>query len=265
MEKRSPLSSQQQPEWFIAVGEKSVGPVSAAEIYERVIAGDLTWISYVWKEGMADWQRVCDVPTFQAAVPAKPSAKPQAHPPGAPSPKKVQPKECFLYYNDSQHGPFSEDEVKGMAGAGKIDAEVFAWRDGMADWERIASLSSFAGEFQAGAAHSPPAAGGSEKRLYSRKPILAKVMIAEGDKIIVGVGRDISIGGMQVLSDYVPSRVGSKLKLNVSPPDLNSPAFQAFVAEGVVVRIHEDRRGFSFRFDELGGTTRQVIERLLVG
>jgi hypothetical protein len=88
-------------------------------------------------------------------------------------------------------------------------------------------------------------------------------MIAEGDRIIVGVGRDISIGGMQVLGDYVPTKVGAKLKLNVSPPEITNPTFQPFVAEGVVVRVHDDRRGFSFRFDELSTSARQIIERLI--
>lgn len=251
-----------QPEWFISVGDKSIGPMSAAEVYERVMGGELTWISYIWKDGMADWVRICDVPAFQAAVPPKPAAKPQAVPPASPS-KKIQPKEWFLYFNDSQHGPFTEDEILGMGGVGKISSDAFAWKDGMADWEKISSLSSFSKVFKSSAPSAPSSGGGSEKRAFSRKPILAKIMIAEGEKIIVGVARDISIGGMQVLSDYVPSKAGSRLKLNISPPELTNPTFQAFVAEGVVVRVHEDRRGFSFRFDELSSSARQIIERVI--
>ena len=79
------------------------------------------------------------------------------------------------------------------------------------------------------------------------------------------MARDISIGGMQVLSDFVPSKVGSRLKLNISPPEPTSPAFTPFVAEGLVVRLHDDRRGFSFRFDELSAGARQIIERILAG
>jgi hypothetical protein len=249
-----------QAEWFVAVGDKSVGPVTASEVYERIMAGELTWISYVWKDGMADWQRVCDVPTFQAAVPPKPAAKPQSVPPAPPA-KKIQPREWFLFFNESQQGPFGEDEIRGMAGVGKITADAFAWKDGMSDWERIASLSTFSGVFQASAAAA--SASGAEKRASPRKPVLAKVMIAEGDRIIVGVGRDISIGGMQVLGDYVPTKVGAKLKLNISPPEITNPTFQPFVAEGVVVRVHDDRRGFSFRFDELSTSARQIIERMI--
>jgi hypothetical protein len=260
MDNRTPFGS--QAEWFVAVGEKSVGPVTASEVYERVMAGELTWISYVWKDGMPDWQRVCDVPAFQAAVPPKPSAKPQTVPPGPPT-KKIQPKEWFLYFNESQHGPFGEDEIRGMAGVGKITEDAFAWKDGMSDWEKISTLSTFGNVFKTSSTPSTPSGSGSEKRASPRKPILAKVMIAEGDRIIVGMGRDISIGGMQVLCEYVPTKVGAKLKLNVSPPEITRPAFQPFVAEGHVVRVHDDRRGFSFRFDELSGSARQIVERLI--
>lgn len=260
MEKRNPFGSQTQPEWFIAVGEKSVGPITAAEVHERVIAGDLTWISYVWKDGMSDWARICDVPAFQAAIPPKPSAKPQATPPNPPA-KKIQPKEWFLYYNEAQQGPYTEDEILGLGGIGKITSDAYAWKDGMADWEKIGSLSVFSKVFKT---QTPAASGGSsEKRAHSRKPILAKVMIAEGDRIMVGMARDISIGGMQVLADYVPSKTGARLKLNISPPEITNSIFQPFVAEGVVVRLHEDRRGFSFRFDELSASARQIIERVI--
>ncbi len=268
MENRSPFAEQTQAEWFIAVGEKSIGPMTASEVYDRVIAGELTWISFVWKEGMGDWQRLADVPAFKAAMPPPPATKPKAQPPAPPmASKKIQIKEWFLYYNDSQFGPYTEDEIEGMAGIGKINPETFAWKDGLSDWEKIGSLSHFSELFK----NTPPRgtavpeSAGSEKRLYSRKPVLAKVILAEGDKIIVGMARDISIGGMQVLSDFVPSKVGSKLKLNVSPPEPNHPLFTPFVAEGVVVRLHEDRRGFSFRFDELSTAARQVIERILQG
>lgn len=251
------------PEWFIAIGEKSIGPMSASEVYDRVMAGELTWISYVWKEGMADWQRLADVPTFQAAVPPPPAAKPKAQPPAAPA-KKIQTKEWFLFFNESQYGPYAEDEVLGMAGMGKINAETFAWKDGMSDWENITTLATFSTSFKRASAPAA-AASGSEKRAYSRKPVLAKIMIAEGEKLIIGMARDISIGGMQVLSEFVPSKVGSRLKLNVSPPEPSNPSFAPFVAEGLVVRIHDDRRGFSFRFDELSPNARQIIERIIQG
>lgn len=260
MENRTPFGEQTKAEWFIAMGEQSVGPMTASEIYERIIGGELTWISYVWKEGMGEWARIADVPTFQAAVPPPPAMKPKAQPPAPPpTSKKLQAREWFLYYNESQYGPFTEEEVQGLAGVGKITSESFVWKDGMSDWEKIGSLAHFAPVLKS----MPKKESSSEKRASPRKPVLAKVIIAEGDKILVGMARDISIGGMQVLADFVPSKVGSRLKLNISPPEPTNASFLPFVAEGLVVRLHDDRRGFSFRFDELSANARQIIERLL--
>ena len=83
--------------------------------------------------------------------------------------------------------------------------------------------------------------------------------MAQGNDVGVGVCRDISVGGMQVLTDQIPSAIGKKIKLNVSAPGQIEP----FVAEGVVVRILEDDRGFSFRFEKLSAQSRDSIEKYI--
>ena len=79
--------------------------------------------------------------------------------------------------------------------------------------------------------------------------------------MIIAVCRDISIGGMQVLTDRVPGPVGSKLKLNVSPGDPSK--VKGFVAEGEIVRVLEDGRGFSFRFRKITEEARRTIEKYI--
>ena len=77
-------------------------------------------------------------------------------------------------------------------------------------------------------------------------------------ELVTGMCRDISIGGMQVLTDEVPGEVGTKIRLHVEPP--KDSGLKAFVAEGTVVRILEDRRGFSFRFSKLSDEAKKSIE-----
>jgi hypothetical protein len=62
---------------------------------------------------------------------------------------------------------------------------------------------------------------------------------------------------MQVLTDQIPGDVGTNLKLNITPA--GAARTPAFVAQGVIVRILEDRRGFSFRFDPLSPETQKAI------
>jgi hypothetical protein len=64
---------------------------------------------------------------------------------------------------------------------------------------------------------------------------------------------------MQVLTDQVPGPVGTKLKLNVSPAG-KGKKLDAFIAEGEIVRILEDGRGYSFRFTQLAPAARKSIE-----
>ena len=79
--------------------------------------------------------------------------------------------------------------------------------------------------------------------------------------MITGICRDISVGGMQVLTDTLPGPVGTAVRLNVTPP--SDSGLKAFVAEGTVVRILEDQRGFSFRFTSISEDAKSSIERYI--
>jgi hypothetical protein len=50
--------------------------------------------------------------------------------------------------------------------------------------------------------------------------------------------------------------------MNVSPSGTGKPVgmIEPFVAEGVIVRLLEDGRGFSFRFERLTDGARKTIE-----
>jgi UDP-N-acetylenolpyruvoylglucosamine reductase len=110
-----------------------------------------------------------------------------------------------------------------------------------------------------------------ERRHAPRRPLLARLMMTQGDLLITAMCRDISIGGMQVLTDKVPGPVGTHLKMNVSSTEgktdvsVSGRKIEPFVAEGVIVRILEDGRGFSFRFDGLSANAKRAIETYIEG
>jgi len=277
------------PQWYVAMGERWIGPLTAADVYERVLAQELTWAHYVWKQGQSEWKRICDVKTFQAAVPTAPAkavltevkaaSKPTikqgarksvvAPPPpmNAEQTGAADTKIWFLYFNDAQYGPFSRTEIANLQQAGKITPRVHAWREGMGNWDRIERISELKAPLEKSGKIAKKAEAPSqvEQRAAPRRPLVAKIILASGDAIRVGMCRDISVGGMQVLMDQLPGPVGTRVKLNVSPAG-TAPAGQSiepFVAEGVVVRILEDRRGFSFRFEKLNDNAKRSIERYL--
>jgi hypothetical protein len=320
------LFSDDRAQWYLAVGEKPIGPFSASEVYEKILAQEITWAHFAWRQGEAQWNRLCDLPSFQAAVPRKPSQAPEvpqpqpvAHAkPAAKEAKGAQTRQAalrsgarataaataplapesriwFLYYNQTQFGPFSREEIGRFIMVGKIHARVHAWRYGMANWARLEKISEFASSLSSAAlipeirsivktrkmpsgapadvAQEEPSVRmehGHEKRAAPRAPLLARILVSDDREVSVGVCRDISVGGMQVLTDSIPAEVGKRIRLNVSSTGVDGQKGQdarakidPFVAEGVVVRLLEDRRGFSFRFDKLSSSAKRAIERYL--
>ncbi|MCM2323048.1 MAG: GYF domain-containing protein [Oligoflexia bacterium] len=299
-----------RPEWYITEGEQWIGPLSARDVYKKVLDREITLAHYVWRPGQAGWERICDLKVFQGAVPQLPpkniqkevkeavkdsaAATAAVKEPAKPAvkaatrtrrPPALEPEETtseatfdervwFLHYNDSQFGPFSELEVSRFIAIGKVNGKVFAWRDGMDSWKRLEEVAEFrktpparkptiskAEPLTGGQGIRVERTVGKESRQEPRRPLVAKILMASENALVVGVCRDISVGGLQVLTDKVPGPVGSRVKLNVSSTgDDKKTRITPFVAEGVIVRILEDGRGFSFRFDRLGDSARRAIE-----
>jgi hypothetical protein len=301
------LFEDDRPQWYIALGDRWIGPLSASDVYERVLSQKITWAYFVWKEGQKEWMRLCDVRTFAGAVPQQPSkriqqevieksketvqpAVKQAKPAAArkteaASASKASAKAAaqsssavgssgsadekgwFLYYNETQFGPFSKEEVARFLDVGKINPRVHAWRTGLATWTRIETIESFKSivknlkpvpEKSKAVTQAEAEKQKIEQRKTPRRPMIAKILLANQNDVSEAVCRDISVGGMQVLTDRVPGEVGQKVRLNVS-----SSAIDPFVAEGVIVRLLEDRKGFSFRFDRLTDQAKRSIERYI--
>lgn len=278
------------PQWYIALGERWIGPLTASDVYQKVLDQQITWAHYVWKPGQADWKRICDTTTFQTAVPhipnrdvqkevknaAKPVSKQQgartSSPPDASGPELFDssvPRSWYLYYNDSQFGPFSAEEIDRFLRIGKIHGKVHIWRDGMENWQHLEEIELFASAVEESKGARKKSDSKPESKLDQRSapriPLVAKILMAEADKgesVIIGICRDVSVGGMQVLTDSIPANVGARIKMNVSPVShgQGEKKFEPFVASGIIVRILEDGRGFSFRFDRLSDSSRRSIE-----
>lgn len=250
-----------KPEWFYAVGENYRGPFKGEEIYQKLQSKELSWIDYIYREAEGQWMRVADHPAFKSLQPSPPKPKPVAAPP--PPPARQPEIRWFLFQNDTQTGPYNAQELIRLKSAGQIQANAFVWQDQYTEWKPFNDI----GELQApaastGAPKAPaPAAAPSkpvDKRAAPRKPLLAQIYLTNQSDLVTGVCRDISVGGMQVLTDKVPGQVGTTIQLNVAPPA--DSGLKPFVAEGVIVRILEDRRGFSFRFTQISNDAKKSIE-----
>ncbi|MDR3608755.1 MAG: GYF domain-containing protein [Oligoflexia bacterium] len=285
------LFKDESPQWFVALGNNWIGPLPASDVYQKIVAQEISWAHYVWRKGQRNWVRICDTPEFQAAAPSAPGARIKSEVtersqssaaltrkavirPAPPKREATGPEDdpnakiWYLHWNDTQYGPFSTFEIEQMIAAGRINGSHYLWKEKMTKWERIEKLATFAAHLKTASPKMPeaPSSARANKRHTPRKPLLAKIYLAHEDALLTGVCRDISIGGMQVLTDRVPASVGAKIKLNVSPADSEKSStakatnFKPFVAEGVIVRVLEDGRGFSFRFDKISDAAKRSIE-----
>jgi hypothetical protein len=255
-----------QAEWFYAVGENYRGPFKGEEIYQKLQSKELSWIDYLYREKEGQWMRVADHPMFKALQPAPPQPKPKMAPP--PPPVASQPEiKWFLFQNDAQTGPYPTSELIRLQVAGQITPSAFVWQEKFTEWKpftEVAELKAAVGSLQAPVVtasptlHSTTSAKPADKRAAPRKPLTAQIYLTNQKDLVVAVCRDISIGGMQVLTDRVPGTVGTTVRLNVVPP--SDSGLAAFVAEGVIVRVLEDQRGFSFRFTKLNDEAKKSIE-----
>ncbi|MGK5086952.1 GYF domain-containing protein [Bdellovibrionota bacterium FG-2] len=308
------MENSEKPQWYIAQGERWIGPLRMNEVVEKIESNEITLAHYIWKQGQSQWKRICDLPLFKAAMPEEPTKEVQVEikkasrpevrkaPPRAPTPPRPPQAEesvesdeeaaiWFLFYNDSQFGPFSQAEVQRLLSIKKIHPRVHVWRDGLSEWNRLEDVQEFKTKSVAPPPFAPAlapafpkinsklnskmkmaivqpaekvAAKPADRRLAPRRPLLARVLMTNGEMLAPGICRDVSVGGMQVLSDHLPGPVGARVRLNVSMAGevgaIKGARFSPFVAEAEIVRVLEDKRGFSCRFKKISEDARKSIE-----
>ncbi|MCX7958304.1 MAG: zinc-ribbon domain-containing protein [Deltaproteobacteria bacterium] len=83
-------------EWYVAIGQMQVGPLSMNEVEEKWGRGEINSTTLVWKAGMAGWQPLMYVPELSHLVPPAQESKVEEPAPVRefrPEPRYEQPQE----------------------------------------------------------------------------------------------------------------------------------------------------------------------------
>lgn len=251
-------------EWFLASGGRHwTGPLTLAAIVRKLLRHEVTLSHLVWKKGLARWQPIQDTREFHSVLREMPSGSPDAGPEGAAA---RAPEQWYLSVGKRRYGPYASQEIIAFLEAGKIDTRVYAWRQGMAGWARLSALQEFS-HFQARV--SPD----GENRGSPRRALVAKVLFTDDESVIEASCKDISQGGMLVVTERTDFmlretyEVGARIRVNVSPLNSDKGAsgnrIKAFAAEGRIVRKLKNGRGFSFRFEKLSENARRAIDAFI--
>ena len=71
------------PEWFYGANGQALGPFTVGYLRDLAARSEISLDTPVWKQGMANWARLADVPELASVVAALP-AKPENQPPPPP-------------------------------------------------------------------------------------------------------------------------------------------------------------------------------------
>ena len=104
--------------YMLVIDGQQAGPFGKEQLQELVQKDVLTAQTYVWKQGMANWEFAENVPEVKALL-------------------KQQPDKSayMLVLNGQQAGPYDMAQLKQLALDGVLTGDTYAWKQGMANWE----------------------------------------------------------------------------------------------------------------------------------
>ena len=266
--------------WYYVDENRRVGPVEEREIELLIEQKKLSGESYVWRKGLGDWELLKDQKELQKYMEDKTVSKqdrnrgsevenipPLDFPRGESSWRGEGSGFDWSQVDDSVsfsiktghdrggteglYGPFSRDQIKRAFQEKRINERTFIYAHGMKDWVFFGDTPLFE-ECSGGL---PAVIKDEDRRVNQRKPFVARSFFADENSFFEGICRDISVGGLQVLTADFSGQVGDQVKMNVHPDNSE----YSFVATGMITRILEGG-GFSLRFENLSSEAMKAIE-----
>lgn len=245
--------------WYYVLAGERKGPIELEEIQGLIRDNKIGSEDYVWKKGFVNWVQLKTVDELKIEE-------------SAPIPDVMESVDllneigrdgnCIFIKigvdrggQEVEYGPYSLDLILKLFNENRINAKTFAFIRGMDSWKMLADFGDFEEVFN----DTPPPIADDDRRHYQRKPFIARMYIENNKHVFVGVCRDISTGGMQVLVDHFPGKIGDKIAINVHPENTD----YHFVASGEIVRFLDGGQGFSFRFKSLSNDSLGAIENYL--
>ena len=104
--------------YMLVIDGQQAGPFEKEQLQELVQKDVLTGQTYVWKQGMANWEFAENVPEVKTLL-------------------KQQPDKSayMLVLNGQQAGPYDMNQLQQLARDGVLTGDTYAWKQGMANWE----------------------------------------------------------------------------------------------------------------------------------
>jgi hypothetical protein len=248
-------------EWYYVRGNERVGPVNFPDMKTLWNKGELTTQTYVWCEGMENWQ-VLEKTTlphsFAEGEKVKAASPPQMQMTSSRRADSLQERVYTIKIGmdrggeETEYGPYSIDMLIKLYEQKRINEKTLVFAPGFDSWQFLGEsklLSKMGIDL-------PPVITDNQRRKSIRRPFIARIFFHDDKQVYEGVCRDISTGGLQILVADLEMKVGETVHLNVHPDNSE----HSFVASGRVVRLLEGNQGLSIRFADLGPEAKSAIQ-----
>jgi len=249
--------------WFYVQGSEKIGPVDKSEIEDLFGKGKILKDTYVWTSGLENWIFLEEAGEFSNLFSSAPPGLPDI-----PEKKEMEwdnldPENKVFAIKiggdrggeDKVLGLFSLNQLIAFGGEHRINEKTLIYADGMETWESLGNLPVFQLVFPEEEAKPV------ERREGERKPITARILFHDDSQVYDGLCADISEGGLKILMNNFPGKLGDNISMNVHPEDSEF----SFVANGEVVYILEGNIGFSVKFVDLEDEANAAIKSFLRG
>jgi hypothetical protein len=247
--------------WYYVAGTERVGPIEENEFFRLISGNVINDSTFVWKKGMPNWIKYKDALENNNSAPSAP-----------PAASKVVPlKKNFEWRSinsedkiftikigvdrggdDVEYGPFSKDQLTKLYEENRINGKTLVFSVGMNNWEFISETPIF----KTITPDLPPIIEESDRRSAERKPFVARIFFHNSNELFEGVCRDISAGGLMILVNGFPGKIGDQVSMNVHPDNSDF----SFVASGKIVRKLDADQGVSLQFEKLTERAQKIIE-----
>jgi len=84
-------------EWYVAINDEQVGPITLDDVQVRWDRGDLNGTSLAWKAGLADWAAIASIPELAALAARQQAAKEAPKPAVVEQPRVEEKKEVVTW------------------------------------------------------------------------------------------------------------------------------------------------------------------------
>jgi len=154
-----------------------------------------------------------------------------------------------------EFGPFDLNTLKKLYTEARINGRTLVYFPGIDCWRILGIFDDFEEIFN----DLPPIVNESDRRRWERKPFTARLFFTTDNQFYEGICKDLSIGGMQVLLNGFPGKLGDVIKMNVHPENIE----HQFVAKAKIVRISKNDGALSMEFLELNDAAKKAIHTYL--